>query len=130
MMIWYICSNRISFRNLIQAILKCKQSKKWRQCGATSSRLGEAIYYLTCFVYVLIKLIIFFRNPIPETNDKLDNVKWETYSLKDEKYMDIGNKLVMQEKLYDKRYKEWETLFPLSKYSYTLNKLGWINLTK
>lgn len=27
--------------------------------------------------------------------------------------MDIGNKLVIQQKLYDNRYKEWETLFPL-----------------
>ncbi|KAJ8923071.1 hypothetical protein NQ315_001623 [Exocentrus adspersus] len=56
-------------------------------------------------------------NPIPAPTDKLDNVKWEPFTLKEQKYMDIGNKLVMHEKLYDKRYAEWEKLFPLSQYS-------------
>lgn len=64
-------------------------------------------FYLSC------------SNPIPETTDKLDNAKWEPFTLKSQKYLDIGNKLVVNENLYEKRYAEWDKLFPVSKY---LNK--------
>ncbi|XP_018565472.1 esterase E4-like [Anoplophora glabripennis] len=56
-------------------------------------------------------------NPIPAPSKQLDNVKWEPFTLKDQKYMDIGKKLLMQEKLYEKRYAVWEKLFPLDQYS-------------
>lgn len=56
-------------------------------------------------------------NPIPQPNEKLDNVKWEPFNTKTQKYLDLGNKLVLHEKLYDKRYSEWEKLFPLSAYA-------------
>ncbi|XP_022916348.2 juvenile hormone esterase-like [Onthophagus taurus] len=56
-------------------------------------------------------------NPIHEPCEKLDNVKWEKFSTKNQKFMDIGNKLAMSENLHEKRYKEWEKLYPLSKYS-------------
>ncbi|KAJ8983994.1 hypothetical protein NQ317_008699 [Molorchus minor] len=55
--------------------------------------------------------------PIPTTTEKLDNAKWEPFTIKDQKYLDIGNKLVLGEKLYEKRYAEWEKLFPLSQYT-------------
>lgn len=58
-----------------------------------------------------------YGNPIPTPNDRLDNVKWEPYNVKTQKYLDIGNKLTMQEKLYEKRYAEWEKLYPLEKYA-------------
>ncbi|XP_060522228.1 esterase E4-like [Cylas formicarius] len=58
-----------------------------------------------------------FGNPIPTPNDKLDNVKWEPFTPKTQKYLDLGNKLTVQEKLYEKRYAEWEKLFPLEKYT-------------
>lgn len=61
-------------------------------------------------------MFFFSRNPTPETNDKLDNVKWERFDIKSEKYLDIGNKLVVNEKLNEDRYAEWEKLFPLSDY--------------
>ncbi|CAG9773584.1 unnamed protein product [Ceutorhynchus assimilis] len=57
-----------------------------------------------------------FGTPIPTPNDRLDNVKWEPYNIKTQKYLDIGNKLTLQEKLFEKRYAEWEKLFPLEKY--------------
>jgi carboxylesterase type B len=56
-------------------------------------------------------------NPIPETSDKLDSAKWEPYTTKSQKYLDIGNKLVLNEKLNEKRYAEWTKLFPLSQYA-------------
>ena len=62
-------------------------------------------------------LVFRSRNPTPETSDKLDNIKWEPYTSKDQKYLDIGNKLVLNEKLYEKRYAEWAKLFPLSQYT-------------
>ncbi|KAJ8959088.1 hypothetical protein NQ318_022345 [Aromia moschata] len=55
--------------------------------------------------------------PIPTPVDSLDNVKWEPFTLKDQKYLDIGNKLVPSEKLYEKRYTEWEKLYPLGQYT-------------
>lgn len=58
-----------------------------------------------------------YGNPIPTPNDRLDNVKWEPFNTKTQKYLDIGNKLTMQEKLFEKRYAEWEKLFPLEKYA-------------
>ncbi|XP_030763816.1 esterase E4-like [Sitophilus oryzae] len=58
-----------------------------------------------------------YGNPIPTPNDRLDNVKWEPYNTKSQKYLDIGNKLTLQEKLYEKRYSEWEKLYPLEKYA-------------
>ncbi|CAH1135617.1 unnamed protein product [Ceutorhynchus assimilis] len=54
--------------------------------------------------------------PTPRVDPKLDNVKWETFNNKTQKYLDIGNKLVIRERLYEKRYEEWEKLFPLSFY--------------
>ncbi|KAK4874274.1 hypothetical protein RN001_013634 [Aquatica leii] len=57
-----------------------------------------------------------FGKPIPEQSENLDNVKWEPFTIKSKKYLDIGNKLVLNENLNEKRYAEWEKLFPLSKY--------------
>ncbi|EFA08586.1 juvenile hormone esterase-like [Tribolium castaneum] len=56
-------------------------------------------------------------NPTPETSDKLDGAKWEPYSSKNKKYLEVGNKLVLGEKLNEKRYEEWAKLFPLSQYT-------------
>lgn len=60
--------------------------------------------------------IIFNRNPTPEDSKLLNHKKWEPYCKNFWKYMDIGEKLVMKEKLYEDRYKVWEKLFPLSDY--------------
>lgn len=57
-----------------------------------------------------------YGDPIPTPTDKLDNVKWETYNVKTKKYLDIGTKLTMQERLYEERYAEWEKLFPIEQY--------------
>ncbi|KAJ8927313.1 hypothetical protein NQ314_020227 [Rhamnusium bicolor] len=70
-----------------------------------------------CFYDVVTLFIIIIMNPIPTPSEKLDNVKWEPFTIKDQKYLDIGNKLVMNEKLYEKRYAEWEKLFPLGQYT-------------
>lgn len=73
-------------------------------------------------VEMVNKLTILYANfakygtPIPTPNDRLDNVKWEPFTTKTQKYLDIGNKLTVQEKLYEKRYAAWEKLFPLEKY--------------
>ncbi|KAG5884815.1 hypothetical protein JTB14_012023 [Gonioctena quinquepunctata] len=72
----------------------------------------EMVTKLTALYYNFAKT----GNPIPTPVDKLDNVKWEPFNMKDQKYMEIGNKLVMHEKLYDKRFMEWEKLYPLSMY--------------
>lgn len=63
---------------------------------------------LTCFVP--------FSNPTPTQFEALDNVKWEPFTSKDQKFLNIGNKLTIHEKLFEKRFKEWEKLFPLSIY--------------
>jgi len=55
--------------------------------------------------------------PIPNVIDTLDNVKWEPFTTKSKKYMDIGNKLSMHENLNEKRYALWEKLFPTNKYT-------------
>ncbi|XP_050308629.1 esterase E4-like [Anthonomus grandis grandis] len=74
-------------------------------------------------VEMVTKLTILYANfakfgtPIPTPNDRLDNIKWEPYTPKNQKYLDIGNKLTLQEKLFEKRYAEWEKLFPLDKYA-------------
>nr|CAI5851532.1 unnamed protein product [Callosobruchus analis] len=54
-------------------------------------------------------------NPTPTTDPELDNVKWETFDLKGQKFLEIGNKLMMNEKMFDDRMKFWETLYPISK---------------
>lgn len=69
-----------------------------------------------------IQKILNFRNPVPIPTDLLDNVTWEPFTLKDQKYMDIGNKLVMHEKLHQERYAVWEKLYPLNQSSKTKRK--------
>ncbi|KRT81773.1 esterase [Oryctes borbonicus] len=54
--------------------------------------------------------------PIKEPCELLDNVKWNPYTSTTQSYMDIGNKLVLNEKLLEKRYERWRKLYPLSKY--------------
>ncbi|CAH1958126.1 unnamed protein product [Acanthoscelides obtectus] len=54
-------------------------------------------------------------NPTPTTDPELDNVKWETFDLKDQKFLEIGDKLAMSQKMFDDRMKFWETLYPLDK---------------
>lgn len=56
------------------------------------------------------------RNPVPEQTEKLDNVKWEPFTTKNMRYLEIGNKLQVFENLYEKRYAEWDKLFPISKF--------------
>ncbi|XP_074036127.1 juvenile hormone esterase isoform X2 [Leptinotarsa decemlineata] len=56
-------------------------------------------------------------NPIPHVNEKLDEVKWERFTLESQKYLDIGNKLTIKEKLYEKRIEFWENLYPLRLYT-------------
>nr|QIK02110.1 carboxylesterase 10 [Holotrichia parallela] len=56
-------------------------------------------------------------NPTPGSSQLLNNVHWPPYSKNSPKYMDIGDKLVVKENLYEDRYQEWEKLFPLSDYS-------------
>ncbi|KAI4456238.1 carboxylesterase [Holotrichia oblita] len=57
-------------------------------------------------------------NPTPGQSDELlDNVRWVPYSQKLSNYLEIGNNLVMKEKLFEERYQEWEKLFPLDEYA-------------
>ncbi|XP_065165660.1 esterase E4-like [Atheta coriaria] len=55
--------------------------------------------------------------PIPTVTDILDNTKWEPYTTKNKKYMEIGNKLVMRENLNEKRYSEWDQVFPPNRHT-------------
>ncbi|KAI4456240.1 carboxylesterase [Holotrichia oblita] len=50
--------------------------------------------------------------PIKEPCELLDNVKWDPYKAGTQFYMDIGNKLVLSEKLFDERYEFWRKLYP------------------
>lgn len=52
--------------------------------------------------------------PIKEPCEMLDNVKWDAYKAGTQFYMDIGNKLLLSEKLFDKRYERWRKLYPLN----------------
>ncbi|XP_050295651.1 esterase E4-like [Anthonomus grandis grandis] len=58
-----------------------------------------------------------YGNPTPGHSKVLRNVSWEQFNNRTEKYLDIGTKLVMREKLFDDRYSEWERLFPLEQYA-------------
>ncbi|XP_066262073.1 juvenile hormone esterase-like [Euwallacea similis] len=88
-------------------------SKLFPQFKETTPKEVEMVSKLTSLHANFAK----YGNPIPTPNDRLDNVKWEPFTTKTQKYLDIGNKLTMQEKLYEKRYNEWEKLFPLEKYA-------------
>lgn len=88
-------------------------SKLFPQFKEGSFKEVEAVNKLTSLWANFAK----FGTPIPTPNDRLDNVKWEPFTVKTQKYLDIGNKLTIQEKLYEKRYTEWDKLFPLEKYA-------------
>ncbi|KAJ8959087.1 hypothetical protein NQ318_022344 [Aromia moschata] len=74
-------------------------------------------------VEMVTKLTTLYANfaktgiPIPSPTEGLDNVNWEPFTLKDQKYLDIGNKLVLKERLYDDRMLLWITLVGLLAYS-------------
>nr|CAI5851518.1 unnamed protein product [Callosobruchus analis] len=76
----------------------------------------EMVTKLTTLMYNFAKT----GNPIPTPSENLDNVKWEPFTVKDQRYMEIGNKMSMHERLHEKRFSEWEKLYPLS--IYTKNK--------
>ncbi|KAF2886687.1 hypothetical protein ILUMI_19486 [Ignelater luminosus] len=52
-------------------------------------------------------------NPIPESNEALDNVNWIPFSNQNKEYLDIGQKLAMKSNLYEDRYAKWDELFPV-----------------
>ncbi|KAJ8959086.1 hypothetical protein NQ318_022343 [Aromia moschata] len=54
--------------------------------------------------------------PIPTPTEGLDNVNWEPFTLKDHKYLDIGKKLVIKERLHEARYNLWDKLYPIEAY--------------
>ncbi|XP_045476842.1 juvenile hormone esterase-like [Harmonia axyridis] len=62
--------------------------------------------------------------PIPDNNEKLDSAKWEPFNIKSQRYLDIGNKLTVAEKLFEKRYGEWDKLFPYSFYNKFKSSMG------
>lgn len=55
---------------------------------------------------------LFFRKPIPERSQKFDNVDWVPFDSKCEKYLEIGKKLVVKEKLFEERMAFWEKFYP------------------
>ncbi|CAG9854755.1 unnamed protein product [Phyllotreta striolata] len=55
-------------------------------------------------------------NPIPSPSEKLDNVNWDRFTSGNNKYLEMGSKLVMKERKPEKRLQEWEKLYPLSMY--------------
>ncbi|XP_045478007.1 uncharacterized protein LOC123683151 [Harmonia axyridis] len=54
--------------------------------------------------------------PISEICEELDSTEWTPFDSQTGSYMDIGENLNMSTKLFEKRYSEWEKLFPLSSY--------------
>lgn len=52
-------------------------------------------------------------HPIPEDKTIFTNVTWTTFTKQNQAYLDIGDELVMKDRLYDDRMKLWERLFPL-----------------
>nr|XP_023020743.1 esterase E4-like [Leptinotarsa decemlineata] len=55
-------------------------------------------------------------NPTPHKTEVLENVQWEPFTPKCQKYLDIGKNLVVKQRLYQRRFEFWEYLFPLSIY--------------
>ncbi|XP_043269346.1 uncharacterized protein [Venturia canescens] len=51
--------------------------------------------------------------PIPRNNEKFRNVVWTPFTCENNKYLEIGNELVMKTNLYKDRMMKWERLFPL-----------------
>lgn len=54
-------------------------------------------------------------NPTPVQTPELDNTQWDPFVLGPNQYLEIGDKLVMKQNLYEDRYSQWEKLFPLPK---------------
>ncbi|CAH0564912.1 unnamed protein product [Brassicogethes aeneus] len=54
-------------------------------------------------------------NPTPMNHHLLNHVKWEPYKRNTQKYLDLGERFELKEKLYEKRYNFWESLYPIDK---------------
>ncbi|CAH1142147.1 unnamed protein product [Phyllotreta striolata] len=52
-------------------------------------------------------------NPIPTKSEKMDNVEWVPFTIQNNKYLEIGNELVMKENLFKERFSVWESVVPL-----------------
>ncbi|CAH1107847.1 unnamed protein product [Psylliodes chrysocephalus] len=61
-------------------------------------------------------------NPTPGRSEALDNTIWEPYNLTERKYLDIGKRLVVKEKLNENRFEVWEKLYPIQSYLEQGNK--------
>ncbi|KAB0794136.1 hypothetical protein PPYR_13756 [Photinus pyralis] len=53
--------------------------------------------------------------PIPKASHLLDDTEWKPIRPGNNVYLDIDEKMVMKENLYEDRYSVWERLFPLPK---------------
>ena len=51
--------------------------------------------------------------PIPKDDSLFSNVKWEKYTTKDKKYLEIGEELVTKTDLNAERMNFWDKLFPV-----------------
>ncbi|XP_049816939.1 esterase E4-like [Aethina tumida] len=69
--------------------------------------------------YKMVKqLTTFFENfaktgnPTPQKSKVLDNITWQPFNDATEMFLDIGNSLMLKEKMFKKRYDFWEQLYP------------------
>ncbi|KAK5641618.1 hypothetical protein RI129_010165 [Pyrocoelia pectoralis] len=63
----------------------------------------------------MLKNFALVGNPIPHVDHYLDDTEWKPITPGNNVYLDIGEKMVMRENLYEDRYSRWEKLFPLPK---------------
>lgn len=51
------------------------------------------------------------NNKLPSSH--VNDLNWTTYEKAKENYLDIGDELVMKDRLYLERYQVWESIFPM-----------------
>lgn len=56
-----------------------------------------------------------YRNPNDKTCDVIGHVEWPKYNGEEgRQYMNLGDTLNVEEKLFDERFSIWDSLFPIN----------------
>ncbi|KAF5303743.1 hypothetical protein FQR65_LT18959 [Abscondita terminalis] len=79
-------------------------------------KVTDPEYKMVLKLTTLVANFALTGKPTPTATQELDNADWTPFTNKNNKYMDIGKTLKMQDNLYEDRYSVWDKLFPLSDY--------------
>lgn len=60
---------------------------------------------------VVLNIIYIFRNPTPDGDVILEDLKWPAYDVEQNQYLNIGKKMVIKRDLNKKRHQFWDNFF-------------------